>query len=221
MPRGRKLVDDDRDISPTPSGAVPTTAHGTDPVTAVQHEPMRENGPAPVGAKSSARALLAGPPTVPPSMSAAERSPTHSRAAKIASRQPALHLWLGADGSSAAGCAMNSSPSAAARSRSACQTGSSSGDSNDNMWSSRVAPDRAARAVERHHRGKADEVDKPRPRAFAARRLRVGDAGGSDEWGGGVDLVADRLGQVQVPPLPHVERPARRARPGRRAGRPG
>src|SRR6266853_1057396 len=58
-----------------------------------------------------------------------------------------------------------------------------------------IAPDRPARPVERDHRGKTDEVDKPRL-AHSPIEAPVGNPGGSNGMGRGVNLAADRLGQI-------------------------
>ena len=59
------------------------------------------------------------------------------------------------------GWAINSSPSASARSRAACQSRQLVRRKQGQYMVFAVAPDRATRAIERHHRRKADEVDKP------------------------------------------------------------
>src|ERR1700730_3608713 len=69
-----------------------------------------------------------------------------------------------------------------------------------------VPPDRAARTIERHHRRKTDEVDKSgfaHPPVEAA----VGNPGGRNGLRRRLDLAQEGLGQIQVPPLLHVERP--------------
>ena len=104
------------------------------------------------------------------------------------------------------GWAINSNPSAAARSRSACHHSALPRRQQREHMILAIAPDRPARPVERHQRRKRGEIGKS-GRAHPPVEAAIGDPGGADRIGRGLDLAANRLGQIEVPPLLHVERP--------------